>query len=223
MPADTRPWPFDGNDKTPLGQALFVKEHLKEDGRDVREAMDWVVKLIKEVSANTPILPNHINMLFSEEDSDIHFICYDGQIVHAHKLILKIASPYFKAALNGRWAENNKDGKWRTEHSVYAVKAFLSQIYCGKFKDSLMEKDPIGIYKIASEWDLSSLRVLAEKCSIQSVNAENLRKMFLGGCASMGVRDGRWGGVAGTRIGIQDGPHGGATGTCVRWHPVGAS
>jgi hypothetical protein len=70
--ADARPWPFDGNDKTPLGQALFVKEHLKEDGRDVREAMDWVVKLIKEVSANTPILPNHINMLFSEEDSDIH-------------------------------------------------------------------------------------------------------------------------------------------------------
>lgn len=72
-------------------------------------------------------------LLLSDKFSDIKFVCDDRKVIlHAHRFILAAASPYFLAAFEGSWAENNKSGEWLTSHPSEIIKAVLSFLYTGR-------------------------------------------------------------------------------------------
>jgi hypothetical protein len=61
---------------------------------------------IPQSAANT-----YKNLLSSSDQSDIYFVCNDGEILPAHKIIFAAASLYFETAFDGPWTENNANGE----------------------------------------------------------------------------------------------------------------
>ena len=45
-----------------------------------------------------PVIAAYKEMLFSEQFSDVAFLCPNGEVVHAHKSILAASSPYFNSS-----------------------------------------------------------------------------------------------------------------------------
>jgi BTB/POZ domain len=113
-------------------------------------------------------------MLFSEKFSDIRFVCGDGVIVHAHRIVLAESSPYFDAAFSQPWKEN-ENGEWKTSHASHVIKVVLTLLYTGKIDSKLVQEDPLAFISVASEYNLASLKIVAERCCIQLVNANNIK------------------------------------------------
>ena len=117
-------------------------------------------------------------ILFSEEHSDVKFICPDGQAIPAHKNILAASSPYFKASFSSRWEGKDKE-KIKTTFAAHIIKAMLSLLYTGKVDEEAIEKEPVEFIKLSSEYDLKWLKeAKAEPCCIRAMSASNLKDMW---------------------------------------------
>jgi len=127
-----------------------------------------------------PVTATYESLLFSEEFSDIHFVCEGGVIIPAHKNILAASSPYFKTLFNGPWKEN-QSGLLNTSHPAHIVKETLSLIYTGDANSQLVREAPLAFISIASEFDLPWIKALAEPSCINSLDASNL-KIFWQAC-----------------------------------------
>jgi hypothetical protein len=116
-------------------------------------------------------------ILFSERFCDIRFVCGDGVIVNAHRIILAESSSYFDTAFNGPWKENDS-GTWETSHSSHAIKAMLSLLYTGKNDFVLVDGDPLASLSVASEYGVPDLKSLAERCIARLVKESNIKDML---------------------------------------------
>jgi hypothetical protein len=117
------------------------------------------------------------NLLLSSNQSDIQFVCSDGEILPAHKIILAAASPYFETAFDGPWAENTPKGEWHTKHPSSLIKAVLTYIYTGDVSDSVAGETFMDMLSIAGEYNLPSLTELAVFHCIRSMSVANFKKM----------------------------------------------
>jgi hypothetical protein len=116
-------------------------------------------------------------MLFSERFSDVKFVCGDEVIVHAHKNVLAASSQYFDAAFDGPWKES-ESGEWMTSHPSHVIKVVLTLFYTGKMDIKLVEEDPLAFISVASEYDLASLKCLAESSCVRLVNESNVHHLL---------------------------------------------
>ena len=125
-------------------------------------------------------------MLFSERFSDVKFVCGDEVIVHAHKNVLAASSQYFDAAFDGPWKES-ESGEWMTSHKSDVIKVVLTLLYTGKINSKLVDEDPLAFVSVALEYNLDSLKSLAESSCVRLVNGSNvnylLQSAHLYGCS----------------------------------------
>ena len=176
---------FSFADRTASGLALFLKKFpwsVYED--ETANMLEQVIEII-EGTTTTPEQPHtrilkstadlYEKLLFSESFSDIRFVCNDGVEIPAHRCILVTTSDYFKRSLQGPWSESTVDGKWSTAHSSKIMKAVLAFIYRGRIQNNL---DPLELFSVAAEYDIPSLKAMAENRCIQSLTCENV-KTFL--------------------------------------------
>lgn len=108
-------------------------------------------------------------LLFSEKLSDLKFEFPDGTVLHAHKCVLTMASPYFDAALDGPWAASHPDGVWKTTNSLKVMKAILCFIYTG-------DAAQIRALKMPEQGEASSLAVEYELPALETVVVLQLKK-----------------------------------------------
>lgn len=172
---------------TPIAFAFWLMEQkelkLKSEHAPTRAKVDALVtKLLPRVLTRstrstepTVTIPQSVvetyrKLLFSEDESDVKFVCKDGQRVPAHKSILAASSDYFRAAFAGPWAENDNNGEWKTRHASQLIKAVLSFVYMGA-TDGIKE-NPVDIVAIAAEWDIASLKQAATAFCVDTVSAE---------------------------------------------------
>lgn len=120
------------------------------------------------------------NLLFSEEFSDVQFICEDGVAIAAHKNILAASSQYFAAVFRGPWREN-KSGVLETSHPAHIIREMLELIYTGETSSQLVQEAPLEFLSVATEFDLPWLKKLAEPSCILSLNSNNLKVMWQAG------------------------------------------
>lgn len=174
--------------KTAVKTALFLKRFPKDD---IEEAcysmMDEVASLLiryhdvaenvkdetlgtEIVSVESSVRPSSAmstwqNLLESHDHSDLCFICPDGK-VEAHKCILSVATPYFRAALKGGWMEGScENNEWKTVHSTCIIKCILKFIYTGEVEDCQFNDSAslIQLLTVASEYQLNKLVSLCEE------------------------------------------------------------
>ena len=165
----------------PVHLALFLKKH-EDNGSN--KYMDIAINLLQDASKKTKEQPSSFktttvlksvanrykSMLFSEDFSDVVFQCSDGVSVPAHKMILAFSSPYFKAAFQGDWSENNSDVIWKTAHSSSLIKSVLTLIYTGSVEECeklLNDKgiDPLVLLDLACEYDIEPLiHICVDNC-----------------------------------------------------------
>ena len=128
------------------------------------------------VSVFKPVAMTYENLLFCEEFSDIKFVC-EEEVIPAHKCILAMSSPYFKAALEGPWKENER-GELQSSHPARIIKAMLALLYTGTISSSLIDEEPLAFMSIASEYDIPWIKTLAEPRCIQKLCEYNLKEMW---------------------------------------------
>ena len=112
-------------------------------------------KSIPTVTIPQSVANTYKNLLLSSNQSDIQFVCSDGEILPAHKIILAAASPYFETAFDGPWAENTPKGEWHTKHPSSLIKAVLTYIYTGDVSDSVAGETFMDMLSIAGEYTSS--------------------------------------------------------------------
>mmetsp|Transcript_15680 Transcript_15680/g.25776 ORF Transcript_15680/g.25776 Transcript_15680/m.25776 type:complete len:403 (+) Transcript_15680:138-1346(+) len=196
-------FPFEMGRNQPIHLAIFLKKYEIEGSN---EYMDKAVQLIQrqdawkkaielekkakakptslETTAVLKCVANTYNsMLFSENFSDVAFLCSDGVSVPAHKFILAASSPYFETAFQGDWAENNAEGIWKTSRSSSLIKSVLTLLYTGSVEEceKLLrdnQNDPLGLLEIACEYDIKPLvQVSVDNC-IKNLKLDNVRMML---------------------------------------------
>jgi len=181
-----------------LHLAMYLKKHLGSNGS--HKLMDKGIKLLQDASIKdkktkentkpktTPVLEGVVtsykSMLFSDDFSDITFLCSDGVSIPAHKCILAASSAYFKTAFRGDWAENNEEGVWKTAHCSNLMKSILTLIYTGSVKEceKLMDEkgttDPLNVLDVACEYDIKHLiEIPVDNCA-RKLRLDNVQKML---------------------------------------------
>lgn len=179
---------FKSLNKTPSGLALFLKQFPDSVyGEETESVLDQAIETLEYATKTlqppyTRILKSTADMyeklFLSEVCSDIRFVCSDGVELPAHRCILVAASDYFKRSLEGPWSENNKDGKWTTAHSSKIMKGVLAFIYQGRIQNDLLDLEPLELFAVAAEYDIPSLKTMAENRCIQSLKCENIKTML---------------------------------------------
>jgi hypothetical protein len=120
------------------------------------------------------------NFLFSEELSDVTFVCLDGTTHPAHQLVLSGESPYFKAYFTGPWSEQNEDRQWKTQIKSSTLKTVLTYMYTGSFGKSLVDKslDTVcEILQVGQEFQMSSLVEVCCNMILPNLAIDNIKKM----------------------------------------------
>ena len=114
-------------------------------------------------------------ILFSEKHSDICFHCEDGNVLHAHKVILANQSDYFSTVFEGPWKDSHKNGVWKTMNNVHVMKTILSFIYTGIVNEEETTFQPYDIVVAAHEYQLIDLLEVAETILIKGIHLVNLK------------------------------------------------
>jgi len=168
-------------DYTPLALALLLKKELNLcSGKSLIRLDVLLEKLLPSPNEavqrlhTTVMVPESLvatykKLLFSPDQSDIKFVCSDGEVFPAHKAILAATSPYFASAFTGPWTENSHHGEWKTSHSSSVIKALLTFVYTGDMDGSLVGKIPLDMLSIAGEYDIAPLKDLATAHCIESI------------------------------------------------------
>jgi len=179
--------------KTPSGLAVFLKQFpINAYAGALQIVMNKAISMLQKAEDSNPGSPKlpsvrvlkstvrtYKKLLFNDTVSDIKFVCDEGRVVlPAHRCILIAASPYFEAALQGPWAENNKNGEWKTSHPSHIMKAVLTLLYTGKIDSSLVDREPLALFAATSEFNLTDLKPITEAGCIRSLSQENIKEML---------------------------------------------
>lgn len=120
-------------------------------------------------------------LLFSEPTSDVHFVCNDGTVLHAHKCILAASTPFFERYFEGPWGLAHADGNWHTENSPEVMRFILRFLYTGEMDQEVLESNPEALFVIASEYEIMTILVLVEHACIQSLCQGNIASFLVMG------------------------------------------
>lgn len=139
---------------------LIIQHNSRSSEDDTKEG----VKESKAVSLQSSTLSTWRTLLTSQDHSDLSFVCPDGK-VEAHKCVLSVATPYFSAALKGRWMEgSSENNEWKTIHSTRIIQGILSFIYTGELDEDRWNDSTslIELLAVASEYQLDALVTLCQ-------------------------------------------------------------
>jgi len=175
------------NGVTPLQLAVLMKKFTKSGYRNFGAMKDVCSIIVSHSSESSdpfkppmcPVPSSVIatlkNLLFSQDFSDVVFVCHDGIELPAHKNVLAAASEYFHAYFLGPWGDNHPDGKWETTNSSKIMKAVLTYIYTGELSSSIVDSNAHDLLRIAQEYNLPELLKLAEGSCIHKLSIDNIK------------------------------------------------
>uniref|UniRef100_A0A1B0BL10 BTB domain-containing protein n=1 Tax=Glossina palpalis gambiensis TaxID=67801 RepID=A0A1B0BL10_9MUSC len=101
----------------------------------------------------------------------------DGEVIHVHKLVLAIASPYFAAIFEDDMKEKTKTFLKLNDADLIAVKALVKYIYSGMI---ILTKD--NVEQLLRTSDLFQIEWVKQQCirflkqSLSSTNCFRIRK-----------------------------------------------
>lgn len=115
-------------------------------------------------------------LLFSEKTSDCKFVCQDNETIPAHKCFLMESSEYFEVGFSERWGDGEKIV---AIYSAPTIKTFLEFLYTEDFTRVLESiNDPLELLSLSFEYQIESLKELAELACIRSLNVRVFKDVW---------------------------------------------
>jgi BTB/POZ domain len=121
---------------------------------------------VQELLANFRSCPDNDRMTF---------VCSDGVDIRAHRSVLSLYSPVFKAYFEGPWSETHPDGRWETTYASDLVNAILDYMYSNKIDLTYISKEQNIVYTAAHEFQLTILNEIARDCMIDNISCANVK------------------------------------------------
>ena len=114
-------------------------------------------------------------MLFSEQFSDVVFLCSDGERIHAHRCIVAACSPHMRAMLQGSWMENaGKVSEVPMTQSAPAVRALLRFFYTGEVDEAAVQSQMSDVLHLAAQHEQPELKAACEKCAAKMLSVQTV-------------------------------------------------
>ena len=159
---------------TPIDLVLFFKEYTWSHQHGASEFLDEVVGMLQKaapvrakhqmVQVRASALTMWKSMLFSETFSDVRFVCAEGEVLHAHKVVLAAGSEFWRTLFSERW--HSSDGDFKTSHPAFILKAVLSFVYTGEICADLLDSNAQILVGVAHEYGLDELQQQSEQVQI---------------------------------------------------------
>jgi BTB/POZ domain len=121
---------------------------------------------LQELLANFRSCPDNDRMTF---------VCSDGVDIRAHRSVLSLYSPVFKAYFEGPWSETHPDGRWETTYASDLINAILDYIYTGRVNDQYISANCQRVYAAAHEFQMAKLTALAREYMIDGIDHSNIK------------------------------------------------
>ncbi len=125
--------------------------------------MEWI-KLVQSV-------------LFDQASSDIS-ILVDEHLIPAHKFVLRLASPVFKAMLQNQMQESMTNEIVISGFSEEVLRSFLKCIYDPSEISNELNKFSKQLMVIAGKYDIPAIEKLAMKHIMEHITAENVLEVL---------------------------------------------
>ena len=115
------------------------------------------------------------SMLFSEQFSDVVFLCSDGERIHAHRCIVAACSPLMRAMLQGSWMENvGKVSEVPMTQSAPAVRALLRFFYTGEVDEATVQSQMSDVLHLAAQHEQPKLTAACAKCAANLLSVQTV-------------------------------------------------
>ena len=120
-------------------------------------------------------------LLFSDDFSDLVFVCPGGERIHAHRNIVSASSPHARVLLQGPWAENKDErvAVVQMPQSAAAVGTLLRFMYTGETDAAAMEASMSGVLELASQHEQPVLKAACERHAIATISAPTVVPLLL--------------------------------------------
>jgi hypothetical protein len=170
---------------SPFQLATLLKRRGSKQEKEMMKKVEDLLRPAQQsgvVSAPKTISLSHSvfdafnnNLLFSEKSSDIKFVCRDGTVVFAHKLILSAASDCFA----NYFGEHPDRTTWKTSYSPEIVRAFLTFIYTGHIPSTTMDKHALDLLPVAQECFFPALVKLCEASLFRTISIDSIKDVLV--------------------------------------------
>ena len=110
------------------------------------------------------------SILFSEQFSDVVFLCPDGERIHGHRCIVAACSPHMERMLEGDWAEHA--GEVTMLQPAAAVRALLRFFYTGEVDETALLAQMSDVLHLAAQHEQSGLKAACEKCAADALSVQ---------------------------------------------------
>ena len=129
---------------------MFLTEYLFQVNILISESkQDREPSLKQMYKQEEKDLPNLLESAYeSGENSDVKLIC-GHHVINAHKFILQLRSPVFKAMFQNDMIETNDGEVIINEVPIEVLKLLVRYMYCGKLNDSEIRKYCVDLYDAA--------------------------------------------------------------------------
>ncbi|KAJ3281601.1 BTB and MATH domain-containing protein 41 [Borealophlyctis nickersoniae] len=167
-----------GNDKILEGSEV-TSHYLQNDG-----SLVLGVRIEKRLPQTrlTFFPPNHRNMLFSEEFSDVKILTADGSLIPAHKILLN-ASPFFRTHFNFNEKQGtSSDEAIKSHFSTSCTRSLLEFLYVGRLTVHAPKSlaDRCNLIRVADMYQLPDLHKLVATAIIYTdLNEKNAPHLLI--------------------------------------------
>ena len=112
--------------------------------------------------------------------TDVVIKCKDGKELKAHKVVLSISTPYFKALFSGNWAETC-DGCITANTSQSVMKKFLQYLYTGKTYTILKNRHAscLSLWELGIYYHVPRLTATMEDACIERTTPDNVINLLV--------------------------------------------
>ncbi len=114
---------------------------------------------------------------FSDEASDVTIVAENARI-SAHKLVLSLASPVFKAMFQNQMQENINDEVVISDFSKEVVRSFLKCIYDSTLIENELMEYAQQLLFIAYKYEVTNLANKVKSFMVQHITIENAVNML---------------------------------------------
>lgn len=101
------------------------------------------------------------SILFSESFSDVRFVCAEGEVLNAHKLVLPAVSEYWRTLFSKRW--QSTDSRIETSHPAFILKYVLEFVYTSVICSELLDTNAQALFGVAHEYGFDELQQQTEQ------------------------------------------------------------
>ncbi|KAI0070090.1 hypothetical protein K474DRAFT_1776994 [Panus rudis PR-1116 ss-1] len=153
----------------------YRKLLLKVGAKEIKNAVAPPLDLSPDEETLSSMRSSFVSMREQEQLTDVILESSDGQKYPAHRLVLAVATRYFKDMFKRDWSESQGGSPLQIPYSGVILKVVLDQIYTGSAEPVNDQDDLLELLELADRWELPGLFARVERWLIPTITIGTYR------------------------------------------------